>query len=349
MLRGLGLAPEVDAAGNVVCRVPGEGPEIVMSAHMDCVQPCEGVRPVIRDGVIYSDGSTVLGGDDKVGVAAILEAARVLCEEGRPHAPVLVVFTVQEEVGLKGAAALSEHLFEPGQPAYVFDMDQTPGGAVVGAPYHYNFTATFTGVASHAGVAPEKGVSAVLAASRAVALMAERGCLGRVAENAASNVGSIAGGTANNVVPAECVLHGECRAVDAAVAERTRAAMEACLQEGAAAVGACVASEWTLEYPGFLFGEDSPTVQLFFRACRSLGIEPSCQVSAGGSDANILFARGLAPIVVATGMTNFHSTSECLRVCDLEDTFRIALALAYEARETSTPASACEPSTPAQA
>lgn len=341
-LEEAGCAVRVDNAGeltgsdtgNVIAVLPGTLPgSVVLTCHMDCVPPCCGVEPLITDGLIHTDGSTVLGGDDKVGDAAIIECMRCLAESGEPHVTVKAVFTVQEEVGCCGAKALDAGALEPGEPVFVLDMDGRPGGATVGAPYHYTFRAEFVGKAAHAGCAPQDGIHAIAAAAKAVSLMQERGCLGAFAPHAAANVGTVHGGTANNVVPPSCVITGECRAVDRALADANRAAMVACLQEGAESVGAGLEQEWVLEYDGFLYDEDEPAVQLIKRAADACGLPFWTEVSAGGSDANIFASCGVTPIVVATGMTNFHSVDECLKVCDLEDTARMALALVRAAGE----------------
>lgn len=318
--------------GNLVATLAGTAAgSVIFTAHMDCVPPCCGVEPIITDGLIHTDGTTVLGGDDKVGVAAIIEAVRCLAGGSEPYATVKIILTVQEEVGCLGAKALDAGSYEPGEPCFVFDMDGNPGGVTVGAPYHYTFEADFIGKASHAGCAPQDGIHAIAAASKAVALMRERGCLGAVAPNAATNIGTIAGGSANNVIPDACHVTGECRAVVREVCESNKEAMMRCLEDGAAAEGARVEQRWELEYDGFLLGEDDIAVQLVKEAADMCGLPFWTEVSAGGSDANIYTGMGVSPCVVATGMTNFHAVSECLKVKDLEDSARMAYALAVAA------------------
>ncbi len=318
--------------GNLYAVLEGTAPgSVIMTAHMDCVPPCNDVKPIITDGIIHTDGTTVLGGDDKVGVAAIIEAVRCLADSNEPHATVKIIFTVQEEIGCCGAKALNVGSFEPGEPCFVFDMDGNPGGVTVGAPYHYTFEADFIGKASHAGCAPEQGIHAVVAACKAVSLMRERGCLGAIAPNAAANVGTVNGGSANNVIADSCHITGECRAVLRDVCEANKEAMMRCLEDGAASEGAKVEQRWELEYDGFLLGDDDPAVKLVRQAAQMCGLPFWTEVSAGGSDANIYTGLGVAPCVVATGMTNFHSVSECLKVKDLQDSARMAIALAYAA------------------
>lgn len=341
-LEELGCTVAVDDAGekvgsdtgNVYAELPGNKPgSIILTAHLDCVQPCEGVNPQIRDGVIYSDGTTVLGGDDKVGVASILEAVRSVVEEGLDHPTIKVIFSIQEETGCLGAANFSAARLEQGEPCFVFDDAGDVGGACLAAPFHYTFTARFMGKASHAGVAPEKGTSAIEAASCAIAKMRERQLLGAVGEFCASNIGTIEGGSANNVVAPECKVTGECRAIERDAVERVREGVDAALREGARECRAQVEVEWVLEYPGFKMPEDDPIVQLFKRAARNAGFEPRTFYSTGGTDANQYVKQGVSPLVVSTGMSNFHSVDEFLSIENLQNTARMALALIQEVGE----------------
>lgn len=341
-LRKCGCTVEFDDAGekigsdtgNLYAVLPGtaEG-SVILTAHLDCVQPCEGIQPKVVDGVVYSDGTTILGSDDKSGVAAIIEAVRALSEGAEPHAQVKVVFSLQEEVGCLGAKHLNVGSFESGEPCYVFDSDGEPGTASLAAPYHYTFKAVFTGKASHAGVAPEKGISAIEAASLAVTRMKEAGCLGAVGAYCASNIGTIAGGTADNVVAPECTMTGECRALDEQDVMRVHDEMDAAMRDAAGEMGADVDIVWDLEYKGFCLDGTSRAVQLFETAARRVGLEPALMKSAGGTDANMYINKGVEPLVLSTGMTNFHSVEECIKVVDLENTSRLAIALAQVAAE----------------
>ena len=193
---------------------------------------------------------------------------------------------------------------------------------------NHTLDAGLGGIASGISIAPEKGVSAIVAASRAIDMMRERGLLGAVGEYCASNVGRIEGGGATNVVPEACAITGECRAIDKDAVERVRDGMDACMHEGAQECGAAVEVDWTLEYPGYLLSDDAPAVQLFNRAVEAVGLQPSVYKSTGGTDANIYASSGVDPLVVSTGMADFHSVSEHLAVADLENTARIAIALA---------------------
>lgn len=327
-----GAGPKIGSdTGNLYAELVGTAPgSIILTAHLDCVQPCEDVKPRIADGVIYSDGTTVLGGDDKVGVAAIIETVRTLVEEGGEYPTVKIIFSVQEETGCRGAANFDAASFTPGEPCFVFDDAGDVGGACLAAPYHYTFTARFVGKASHAGVAPEQGISAIEAASLAVDTMRRAGLLGAVGAYCASNIGRISGGSANNVVAPSCEMTGECRAVDEADVERVRAGMDAAMRDAAAQLGAQVDVEWELEYPGFRIAEDAPIVQMFCNAATRAGFTPRTFMSTGGTDANQYVKLGVDPLVVSTGMTKFHSVDECLKVADLESTAHLAVALVRE-------------------
>lgn len=309
--------------GNLIAVLPGtRAGKVFFDAHMDNVQPCRGVQPQIRDGRVCSDGTTVLGGDDKVGVAAIIELMRSLSESGEPHPTVVGILTTCEEIGLLGSRALDSTLFD-GVPCFVLDDSCAPGTVTIGAPSHYTFVARFSGRAAHAGVAPEAGISAIQMAADAVAAMP----LGRLDEQTSSNVGTITGGSADNVVPAEATLTGECRSLVRARVEEVRGAMQEAMDEAAARRGGSVDVRWYLEYQGFLLSEDDPTCRLVLAAAEDCGLVPRTVTSLGGSDANVLGGKGCRALVLGTGMTDFHTTSESIAVADIEGTCRIAEAI----------------------
>jgi tripeptide aminopeptidase len=316
--------------GNLIARLPGTapGPVVAFSAHMDCVQPCEGVDPVVTDGVIRSAGDTILGGDDKVGVAAIVEAVRRLSAEQVPHPEVLVLLTVSEEMGLVGAKALSAR-DAAADLCLVLDADGAVGGIVTAAPTHYTFKATFQGRAAHAGVEPEKGVSAIVMAADAVTRMQ----LGRLDERTTANIGVIEGGSATNVVAGSCKLTGECRSLDADRADEVRAAMDVALRAAAADKGGSVEIAWQLEYRGFTVAEGEQPLSLVEAAMADIGVEPRCFATGGGSDGNILSALGVPTLVLSSGMSKVHSIDEELEVVQLERLADLLVAVARRAAE----------------
>jgi tripeptide aminopeptidase len=314
--------------GNLLATLPGTTPGAVLafSAHMDCVQPCEGVDPVVEGGVVRSAGATILGGDDKVGLAAIVEAIRRLSEEPGEHAEVRAVLTVSEERGLLGAKALA-HDDCIADVCLVLDADGAVGGIVTAAPTHYTFTATFTGKAAHAGVEPENGVSAIVMAAAAVSAME----IGRLDPQTTANIGTIVGGSATNVVAPRCDVTGECRSLDRSRAEAVRDAMDSALREAAAAHAGTVEVTWTLEYEGFSFDADAPAVALVEAACREVGVTPRRFATGGGSDGNVFAAHGVPTLVLSSGMAKVHSTDEELEVAQLERLADLLVAVARRA------------------
>jgi len=306
--------------GNLLAHRPGmvPGRGLVLSAHMDCVQPCIGVEPVIEAGVIFSVGETVLGGDDKAGIAVILEALRRLSERRVPTADVQVILTVSEEVGLQGAKALSPDAVT-GDVCLVLDAEGEPGGVVVGAPTHYTFEAVFHGQAAHAGVAPEQGKSAITMAARAVAGMS----LGRLDDETTANIGTFNGGSATNVVANSARLTGECRSLDRVRVERVKSAMDGAMRHAAQESGGRVDIEWTKEYEGFRFAEDDPLLGIVESSMRAVGIKPRRFSTGGGSDGSIFFADGVSTLVLSSGLRDVHSIDESVSLADMESLTRL--------------------------
>lgn len=316
--------------GNLIVRLPAnaEGATVAFSAHMDCVQPCEGVEPVVDGGVIRSAGDTVLGGDDKVGIAAIIETIRRLSESGEPHAEVVALLTVSEETGLLGAKALSA-ADAKADVCLVLDADGPVGGIVTAAPTHYTFDAVFHGRAAHAGVEPEKGVSAVAMAAQAISRLE----LGRLDAATTANIGVIEGGSATNVVAPSCRVTGECRSLDAGRAESVRGEMDVIMRAAAAEGGGDATIAWNLEYGGFTVPEGAPALALVEAAMRDIGLTPHCFSTGGGSDGNVLASLGVPTLVLASGMSKVHSTNEELHIAQLERLADLLVAVARRAAE----------------
>lgn len=341
-LRSMGFQVEVDSSaartgsdtGNLIAHLPGTAPgRVAFCAHMDTVSPCEGIQAVrepASDGggdVYRSAGATILSADDKAGVAAILEGVRAAVEAGGPRPDITVLLTTCEEQSLQGASALADDALEAGVPCFVLDADGAPGAIIAEAPCHYTLRARVTGRAAHAGVEPEAGVPAIRIAAEAVAAMP----LGRLDDATTANIGRIEGGVAVNIVPAECIVEGECRSVFRDRAEAQRCAMEAALRDAAERNGGSVEVEWTLDYPEIVFQEDDPLIDLLKRAMDACGLIPTLHRTGGGADANVLGQKGARAITLGIGMTNFHSTDECIRTDHLEETARLVEALVAEA------------------
>ncbi len=321
-LRAVGCSVRIDEtgpasgsdSGNLIAELPGAlpGTVVVLCAHMDTVQPGRGITPVVEGGIVRSSGDTVLGADDKAGIAAILEALQRVAEQGIETAPVRVLLTTGEELGLQGAKAISPDDCT-GDVCLVLDAHEPVGGIVGAAPTQYTFDAVFTGVPAHAGVEPEKGRSALIMAAKAVCGMR----LGRLDDATTSNVGEIRGGGATNIITASCTMRGECRSLDPAMAEAVREEMDAEMQAAAREGGGSVEVRWSKEYEGFRYAADDPRILLVADACRDIGVVPHVFETGGGSDANVLTAKGLPSIVLSCGMTDVHSCGESIAVADL--------------------------------
>ena len=323
-LRDLGCAVTTDAKHNVIGRLfgPAAAEPIIISAHLDTVEPGRGVRPQLDDGVIRSDGTTVLGADDKAGVAAILESLQAARASGQPMRPVEVVFTVGEEVGLMGARALDMSTLRS-STAVVLDSAGAVGTIINSAPQHDRIDATIIGRAAHAGVAPETGISAIAVAAQAIATMR----LGRLDAETTANIGLISGGTAMNVVPERVTITGETRSHDPAKVAAQVRHMVTALEDAAAAAGAQANVEVSTLYRTFNIPEDHALVQSLAVAVRRTGLAPSMHATGGGSDASVFNERGIVTVNLGVGYEAIHSTDEHIAVAELRRLAQVLVAL----------------------
>jgi tripeptide aminopeptidase len=309
--------------GNVIARFPGTLPEaepIMMSAHMDTVVPGRGVKPVVEGDIIRTDGSTVLGGDDKSGCAVILETIRCLLEQNVPHAPIDAVFSICEEVGLLGAKHLDMSKVRA-KYGIVFDSDD-PGFLFTKGPSANHFEFKIYGLESHAGVAPEQGISAIRIAAEAIAAMK----LGRIDEETTANIGVIQGGEATNIVTNLVTLRGEARSLDDSKLEAQTAHVIKCLEDAASKYEVTVdgvttrgrvEAEVTREYHAMDVPDDSRVVRLVVEAAARMGLDVKTLASGGGCDANIFNKRGIECANLGTGMRAIHTVKEWLDVKDM--------------------------------
>jgi len=310
-------------SGNLIVRFPGAGraaEPLMLSVHMDTVEPASGVVPLLKDGVFTSAGETILGADDKAGIAEIIEALEVVREEGIPRGPLEVVVTICEEVGLLGAK-----LLDPGLLASRRGLALDTSGvdvAIHRAPCANKLRFEITGRESHAGIAPEKGVSAIAVASRAIAKMS----LGRIDALTTANIGTIQGGQATNIVPKQVVVEGEARSHDPERLTRQTAHMVACFEEAAADLSRVIDGETVTprvhceviaDYPVMAVPESAPILELLQTASSALGRTLEVKGAGGGSDANIFNGHGIETVILGTGMTHVHTVQESVRVDDM--------------------------------
>ena len=335
-LREIGLdATEDDTSaetgadcGNLLVRIPSrrEGaPTILLAAHMDTVAVAGPIEPVVEEGLWINRNDAILGADNKLAVAVLVELARRVAVEGSPVGLELV-FTTGEEVGLKGARAFDTSTLQSTR-GFVFDNAQPVGAIVVASPTHFRFGATFHGIAAHAGVRPEAGRSAVHAAAKAVAAMPS----GRIDAETTANVASIRGGTesSTNIVPDRCTITGECRSLDDARAEATLAAIVDAIHDAANDPANPVDVDVTSErhFRGFRLRPGDPVVAAAERALRACGHTPELIPTGGASDANAFIAHGLPVVNLANGTERNHQPDERVSVQALEEMLDVAFAL----------------------
>src|ERR671931_463950 len=338
-LRDLGLEVAEDDAGatvgsnmgNLYCSVEPNGnggTPIFLCAHLDTVPPQGPLEPVIDDGVVRNAGGTILGADNKSAVAAMLEGTRRVLAENRTHAGIELLFTPKEEVGLLGAAAF-DHSRLRAHVGYVYDQAAPIGDVILGAPYSHAMEVRFHGRASHSGMYPEEGRSAIAAAARAIADLR----LGRIDDETTANVGVIEGGTAGNIVPEWCTFIAEARSHDERkLADLVQEMLDAITF--AAGVAECdVETTVQKSYRGYRFRRDDLAVRLAATALERSGFPPSFALSGGAADANVFNERGLPCVNLANGMAGIHTPDESIAVSDLEAMVEVTLALVDVARE----------------
>ena len=304
-------------AGNIIATLKGtksDADTIYFTVHMDTVVPGKGIQPILKDdGYVYSDGTTILGADDKAGIAALFEAIRRLSEQSIEHGDIQVVITAGEESGLVGAKEMDPSLVTA-KYGYAIDSDGEVGGIVTAAPFQAKIWTTVTGKTAHAGVAPEKGVSAINLASKAISAMK----LGRIDFETTANIGRFEGGQATNIVCDEVHILAEARSIDKDKLDAQVAHMVATFAEKAEEFGGKATSETELMYPGFRFEEDHQVVQVAKRAVENIGRTADIKTSGGGSDANVIAGFGIPTVILSVGYEEIHTTNERMPVLELE-------------------------------
>jgi len=327
-LEDLGASVTVDDAGqkvggdtgNVIALIPGlnQADPLLLSAHMDTVEPGRGIHPCILDGTIASQGGTILGADDKSAIAIILEVLQCLREQSLSHGPLEVVFSICEEIGLLGAKNMDFGLLKA-RNGYVLDTSNHRA-LVTRAPAANQFKFTIFGRAAHAGGAPERGINAIGLAARAIAGLS----LGRIDHETTCNIGIIHGGLATNIVPASVVAEGEVRSHDARKLEQVTQQMVSAFKKAIASVPRQdgdslphIESDVRSEFEALAVTDDHPTVRLARQAADDLGFTLASVTSGGGSDANVFARHGITIPVLGTGMRDVHTVDETIRVEDM--------------------------------
>lgn len=300
--------------GNIIGKLKGDAakPAVILSAHMDTVEKEHAIHPVIKDGVIYSDGTTILSADDKAGICAIMMGLRSFLNKGTSHGDIEVVFTVCEEVGILGAKNLDPNLLT-GKMAYVFDSTGEIGVIITNAPAQSKLSFKIIGKAAHAGLEPEKGISAIEVAAKAIVSMP----LGRIDHETTANIGIIKGGSATNIVADLVEIEAEARSLDGLKLQNQVNHMVKAVTDAVAFYDAKLDHHIYPSYPAFKFEEDEEIVRRLVGKLKGLNICPVLKSTGGGSDANIFNGYGIKTLNLASGFYNPHSKDEYLPIANL--------------------------------
>jgi tripeptide aminopeptidase len=329
-----GAGPEVGGdTGNLIARFKGAKADIVpllLNAHMDTVQPGEGIKVLFSDGTFSSDGSTILGADDKSALAVIIETIKILEEKMLPYGPLEVVVTVCEEVGLLGAKNLDYSLIKA-QCGYSLDATDTEG-IVTRAPAANHIEFKVHGRDAHAGAASEKGINAIHLASRAISEIH----VGRIDDETTANIGLIEGGKATNIVPCLVTVAGEVRSHSPEKLEEETQKIVRSFERQVSNYKEAFPSDDGLpglevavrqDFSNLKIPEDHAVVTLAKEAASGLGRNMKTKTSGGGSDANIFFGHGIVTGVLGTGMKDMHTVRESIRLDDMVKSVELLLEI----------------------
>lgn len=306
--------------GNLICKVGGGG-DFIFTSHMDTARPTENVKPIISKDKITSSGDTVLGVDNRAGIAALLYTLERIAKEKIPVKDFTVAFTTCEETTLFG----SKHLGINGsiKKGFVFDSGYRPGNFIYSACGAIGFKMKIIGKASHSGISPEKGINSLQVASKAISQLP----LGRIDEETTINIGTIKSGSAVNVIPALTELEGEVRSFDLKKAENYFDLLVETFKKEAEIHKAKIEYDYYWDFKPYTISESSSVYQSVVNAIKKVGLKPVSKISLGGSDANSLNARGIESINLGIGAQNPHSDEEFIFIEDLVKTADLALEL----------------------
>jgi len=317
--------------GNLIARFEGNAaaPVLLLNAHMDTVQPGKGVKPILKDGIFTTDGTTILGADDKSAIAILLETIRILHENDLPFGPIELVFTICEEIGLQGAKHLDFSLITA-KYGYALDATDTEG-IITRAPAANKVEFKVHGKDAHAGAAPEKGINAIFLASQAIAGLA----IGRIDRETTCNIGIIEGGIATNIVPNLVTVKGEVRSHDKEklmeITDRFVSGFKTVLDNYKKATGEeeLPRLEFQVEsdFHRTHIPEDHPVVTLAREAAENLGRKMVTKTTGGGADANIFFEKGIITGVLGTGMRDMHTVRESIKLDDMVEVVELLVEI----------------------
>ena len=312
-LKSLGLTVSHDSYNNVIAKLPGQGTPVLLSAHLDTVEPGRGIKPIVDGEVLRSDGTTILGGDCKAGVAIVLEGLTAAMESNDGNRAIEVVLTRHEEGGLVGAHHLDFSMVSA-KEGIVFDGEGPPNRIILSAPSQNVVTAEITGRAAHAGLEPEKGISALLIASEILAQLP----LGRIDNETTANIGWLEGGLKRNIIPEHASLDGEFRSRDNEKLADVERKFRGVFDEVASRYPeAKIALDIANTYQAYNIDAKSPVIAIISQALAGMELDPILESTGGGSDANVFIEKGIMAIPVGIGVRDFHTTWETAVIAEV--------------------------------
>ncbi|MBL1226237.1 M20/M25/M40 family metallo-hydrolase [Enterococcus sp. BWR-S5] len=312
-------------ANNLIAMLKGDSEKepLMFSSHTDTVTPGNGIQVIENDGILYSKGETILGADDKAGIAIMIEAIQRIKEDSIDTGNLEFVLSPGEEIGLIGSSALDMSMIEASM-GYVLDSGGSVGRVTIASPTLFMYDVSITGKAAHAGLEPEKGVSAVAILSDALKKIK----MGRIDEQTTANIGVIKGGEATNIVMDSLLVKGEVRAIDPAKADTLIAEMVAAFEESASLHGGEVTIDIRKMATGFDVSDDEQVMTLLLSAGEQLGYEIIRETSGGGSDANVFNEKGKRVVNLSVGYEKIHTTEEYIPVEEMEKAVLLVIELA---------------------
>jgi len=332
-LEDLGLEVRVDQAGekvksnsgNIIARLRGnikKATPIMFSAHMDTVVPGKNIKPVCEGDKILSSGKTILGADDKAAIAALLEALHIIKENNISCGDIEIVFSICEEIGLKGAKNLDIFSLNA-QMGFVLDAGGQVGNIITAAPSQNSLQIIIYGKSAHAGSNPEEGINAIQVAGFALSRMK----LGRIDEETTANIGVISGGKATNIVPDKVTLKGEVRSRNEEKLEKYTEQLKKITEDTAQEFKAKADVRINREYSCYNLSPDDQVVKISMKAAKDMGLQPELCPGGGGSDANVFNQKGFPSVVLAIGMEKVHTVDEFILVKNLKSTAEYVLSI----------------------
>jgi tripeptide aminopeptidase len=318
-LRRLGFSVYHDTFKNVIADLPGEGEPLLLSAHLDTVEPGRGITPILDGNILRSDGTTILGGDCKSGVSIILEALTSIIESDVPHLPIQVAFSRAEEGGLTGARNMDMHRLTA-RRGIVFDAEGNVNRITVAAPSQNVVKANIYGKASHAGIEPENGISAILIAASILTQLP----LGRIDDETTANIGRIEGGLKRNIIPDNVFLDGEIRSLNQSKFEQYtqqfRDVFDSAQNDNP---DSSIVLDIENTYTCYNVSSTHDTAQMIARAVSAAGLTPKFERTGGGSDANVFFKNGISALPVGIGVKGFHTKEESANIDEVLSGVRV--------------------------